>query len=167
MFDFALFNFLKHDFSNKFDHVKISNRLDQPEYEELIEKYFDLDIEQLTISTLELYDINSKFKPFFNILFDILARMYIDDHLGMKSYCLNKNLAEYFNLSTIMAEPDTPTITLKRRHWNQLLDTSDQKKIITGILILLNSKTGSIHQTLKYFEHLYLEIGSKHNQTTK
>jgi hypothetical protein len=160
-------NLLKHDFSNNFEHLKISNRLDRPEYDSLIEKYFDSDTEQLTLNILELYDINNKFKPYLSTLFEILSRIYIDDHLGLKSYCLNKNLAEYFNFSAMMAEPDTQTTTLKRRHWTQLFETSDPKKVITSILILIKTKTKSIDQTLKYFETLYMELGVIYKQNNK
>ena len=160
-------NLLKHDFSNNFEHLKISNRLDRPEYDSLIEKYFDSDTEQLTSNILELYDINNKFKPYLETLFEILSRIYIDDHLGLKSYCLNKNLAEYFNFSAMMAEPDTQTTTLKRRHWTQLFETSDPKKVITSILILIKTKTKSIDQTLKYFETLYMELGATYTQNNK
>ena len=160
-------NLLKHDFSNNFEHLKISNRLDKPEYDSLIEKYFDSDTEQLTLNILELYDINNKFKPYLETLFEILSRIYIDDHLGLKSYCLNKNLAEYFNFSAMMAEPDTQTTTLKRRHWTQLFETSDPKKVITSILILIKTKTKSIDQTLKYFETLYMELGATYTQINK
>ena len=145
-------NLLKHDFSSKFERIKISNRLDQSEYNEQIENFFDSDIEQLSSSILEFYDIDIKFKQYLGVLFEILARIYIDEHLNSKSYCLNKNLTEYFNFSAIMSEPDTQTITLKRRHWNKILETDDIKKIITSILMLISTKTKTIDQTLKYFE---------------
>ncbi len=154
-------NFLKYDFSDKFERVKISNRLDQSEYNELVEKYFGDDIEQITSIILESYDVYNKFKPYMVILFDILCRIQIDEHLEHKSYCLNKNISEYFNFRAIMSEPDTQTITLKRRHWNQLLESEDPKKIITSILMLISTKTKTIDQTLKYLESLYRDSNIK------
>jgi hypothetical protein len=151
-------NFIQYNFSNKLNNIKISNRLKIIDYQNIIDKYFDLDLEQLSDSILELYDLDIKFKPYMYILFDILSRIFIDCYLENKSYCLDQFLSGYFNFSTIMAEPGTHSIQLKRRYWNQLLDISDTKKIVTSLLILLNTKTGTIDQTIKYFENIFKNI---------
>jgi len=153
---------IKFNFSDILDNIKISNRLDQSDYDTLIERYLDESLEQLTNNTLDLYDINLKFRPYMTILFEILIRLYIDNSLGYKSYCLSKTLIDYLKFSSLLAVPETNTITLKRRHWNQLLDTKDSKKIVSSILYLLKSKTGTLEQTFKYFESIFIEIKIKY-----
>ncbi len=154
---------MKYNFMDKLTKIKISNRLDKSEYDVLIEKYFDENIIKLTDDMIESYDIDGEFKPYLYILFEILIRIYIDNHLGNKSYCLSKNLTEYFNFSTLFSEPTTLTISLKRRYWNQLLETKDTKKILSSLLMLINNKTESLDMTLKYLESLY-QNKSQNNQ---
>jgi hypothetical protein len=169
---------LDFNYEHKLDRIKISNRLDLPEYENLIQKYFDDNIQTLTDNILELYDINnylsnticspdnnSKFdiKKYMYIYFDIIFRIYIDNYLGNKSYCLSKNLSEYFNLSAIMSEPDTPTMSLRKRHWTNLFESEDTKKIVSSLLVLINTKTKTLDQTLKYFESLFKDNIKHHN----
>ena len=145
---------VKYNFSNKFVHLRISNRLDQLEYDHIIEKYFGENIENLTPIIIESYNLNKELSQYLLIFFDILCRIRIDEHLEYKSYCLNKNISDYFNFSAVMSEPDTQKINLKKRHWNQIFESRDQKKIITSLLSLINTKTQNIDQTLKYFESL-------------
>jgi hypothetical protein len=88
--------------------------------------------------------------------------MYIDNYLGYKSYCLSKSLLEYLKFSNLLSDPETNTITLKRRHWNQLLETKDNKKIISSILYLIKTKTHTLDETFKYFELIFKEIKIKY-----
>ena len=62
-------------------------------------------------------------------LFEILIRLYIDNNLGYKSYSLSKTLLGYLKFSNILCDPDTNTLTLKKRHWIQLLNTNDNQKL--------------------------------------
>jgi len=73
---------LKMDFSKKLLNIKISNRLDVSEYNSQINLYFDESIEDITNTVLESYDINSHFKPYILILFDILFMIHIYIYLG-------------------------------------------------------------------------------------
>lgn len=151
-------NLIKFDFSNKLENIKISNSLDKPEYDNLINSYFDESLEEITDNILCLYDIKSEFKKYLYILFDILIRIYIDDYLKNRSFCLSKKLVEYLNFNTLLSEPDTCTTTLRRRYWSMLLETEDDKKILSSLLILIKQKTKSIDETLKYLDFLYSQI---------
>lgn len=151
-------NLIKFDFSNKLENIKISNSLDKPEYDNLINSYFDESLEEITDNILCLYDIKSEFKKYFYILLDILIRIYIDDYLGNRSYCLSKTLVEYLDFNTLLSEPDTCTTTLRRRYWSMLLETEDDRKILSSLLILIKNKTKSIDETLKYLDLLYSQI---------
>ena len=113
-------------------------------------------------NALELYSLDIKFRPYMNILFEILIRIYIDNHLGYKSFCLSKSLIEYLKFSNLLSDPETNTLTLKRRHWNQLLETKDYKKIISSILYLIKTKTNNLDQTFKYFETIFKEVKIKY-----
>jgi hypothetical protein len=81
-----------------------------------------------------------------------LIRIFIDDHLGYKTYCLSNSLSNYFNISNILAEPDTTSISLKKRYWNIVLESEDSKRVVSNLLDLLNGKTKTIDSTLKYLE---------------
>jgi len=85
---------VKYNFSNKFVHLRISNRLDQLEYDHIIEKYFGENIENLTPIIIESYNLNKELSQYLLIFFDILCRIRIDEHLEYKSYCLNKNISD-------------------------------------------------------------------------
>lgn len=146
---------MKFNYMSKLDQIKISNRLDKSEYDILIEKYFEEDLIKLTNDMVESYDIGNDFKSYLYVLFEIMIRIYIDNHLGNSTYCLSKNLTEYFNFSALFSEPTTLTISLKRRYWNQLLETKDTKKILSSLLMLINNKTQTLDMTLKYLESLY------------
>ena len=152
---------LKMDFSEKLLNIKISNRLDISEYNSQINLYFDESIEDITNTVLESYDINSHFKPYILILFDILFRIHIDIHLGNKSYCLSKSYSDYFDFNFILSEPATVSSTLRRRYWNQLLEDEIEdstKKIITSLLMLIKNKTYTIDDTLKYLDQMYKDV---------
>jgi hypothetical protein len=56
------------------------------------------------------------------IYFEIIIRVYIDLYLDNKSYCLGKNLMEYLSINSILTEPNTKSISLKKRFWLNLLD---------------------------------------------
>ena len=103
-----------------------------------------------------------KFRPYLNLLFELLIRIYIENHLGYKSFCLSKSLIEYLKFSNLLSDPETNTLTLKRRHWNQLLDTKDNKKIISSILFLIKTRTHTLEDTFKYFELIFTEIKIKY-----
>ena len=152
-------NVLKFDFSQTLDNIRISNRYDENEYENLIYAYFEESIQELTNSTLESYDINPKFKDYMYKLFDVLIRIYIDNHLGYKSYCLSKTYSEYFDFNALLIEPETNSLTLKRRYWNQLLDSLEFnesiQKVLSSLLMLIKTKTKTLESTLKYFNELY------------
>jgi hypothetical protein len=143
-----------YDFSEKISSIKINTRLEATEYENLIEKYFNENLEQLIVDITETYLIDERFLPYLTILIEILIRIYIDEHLQCKTYCLAKNLSEYFNFSAILYEPQTNTLGLRHRHWNKLLELADKKKIISSLLMLIIHKTHTIDKMLKYLETL-------------
>ena len=153
---------IKFNYTDLLDRIKISNRLEQSDYDTIIERYFDLTIDDIINNTLINYNLNSNFRPYLNILFEILIRLYIDNHLEYKSFCLSKSLLEYLKFSNLLSDPETNTTTLKRRHWNQLLETKDNKKIISSLLYLIKTKTNTIENTFKYFESIYKEIKIKY-----
>ena len=150
------------NYTDILDRIKVSNRLEQSDYDSIIERYFDQSIDEIIDNTLPSYNLDSKFRPYLNILFEILIRLYIDNHLEYKSFCLSISLLEYLKFSSLLSDPETNTTTLKRRHWNQLLETKDNKKIIASILYLLKTKTNTIQNTFKYFESIFKEIKIKY-----
>lgn len=130
-----------YDFSEKISSIKISARLELLEYEIMIEKYFNESLEQLVTDIIAPYVIDDRFQPYLMVLIEILMRIFIDEHLQYKSYCLAKNLIEYFDFSAILYEPQTNTLGLRHRHWNKLLELGDKKKIISSLLMLMIYKT--------------------------
>ena len=153
---------IKFDFMNILDRIKISNRLDQSDYDTIIDRYLDETLDQLVNNTFDTYNIDIKFRPYMNILFEILIRIYIDNYHGYKSFCLSKSLIEYIKFSSLLSDPETNTLTLKRRHWNQLLETKDNRKIISSILFLIKNRTYTLDKTFKYFESIFMEIKIKY-----
>jgi len=153
---------IKFNYSKILDQVKISNRLEQSDYDTIIERHLDDSLDQLIDNTLNIYNIEMKFRPYLNLLFELLIRIYIENHLGYKSFCLSKSLIEYLKFSNLLSDPETNTLTLKRRHWNQLLDTKDNKKIISSILFLIKTRTHTLEDTFKYFELIFTEIKIKY-----
>ena len=148
--DILNFNYVK-----ILEHFKVSNRLEQSEYTSIIEQYYDEPLSTLTENILVLYNLDNKFKPYMQTLFEILIRLYIDNNLGYKSYSLSKTLLGYLKFSNILCDPDTNTLTLKKRHWIQLLNTNDNQKIISSILYLIKTKTYTLDATFKYFELIF------------
>jgi hypothetical protein len=143
---------INHDFSGKFSNIKCSNRLDGDEYNDIINKYFDENLDEMVNEILNRYSIDVRFRCYIINYFDILIRIFIDDHLGYKTYCLSSSLSNYFNTSNILAEPDTSSISLKKRYWNIVLESEDSKRVVSNLLDLLNNKTKTIDSTLKYLE---------------
>ena len=64
---------LKFDYSDLLDKIKISNRLEQNDYDTIIERYYDDTLDTLINNVLELYNINNSFRAYMNILFEILS----------------------------------------------------------------------------------------------
>lgn len=156
--------FTKFDWTNKFNDVKISNRYDEPEYSNLIKKYFDDNIEHIITNLMDIYDLNGLFKQYMYVFIEILLRAYIDEHLSNQSYCFNRDLCLYLKLDSIMPEPDTKKQALKKQYWKNALESSDNKRIVISLLNILNKKTQTIDQTLKYLSSL--EITTLSQQQT-
>lgn len=146
---------INHDFTGKFSNIKFSNRLDRDEYNDIINSYFDENLDELVSEALNKYSVDIRFRSYMTIYFDILIRIFIDDYLGHKTYCLSNSLSNFFNISNILAEPDTTSISLKKRYWNIVLESEDSKRVISNLLDLLNSKTKTIDNTMKYLEQFY------------
>ena len=157
-----IFKVIKFDYSTILDKMKISNRLEQEDYDTIIERYYDETLDTLINNTLDTYNLNNNFRQYMNTIFDILLRMYIDNYLGYKSFCLSKTLLEYIKFTNISVDPETNTSTLKRRHWNQLLESKDNKKIVSSIIFLIKTKTYTLDNTFKYFELIYREVKIKY-----
>lgn len=156
--------FTKFDWTNKFNDVKISNRYDEPEYSNLIKKYFDDNIEHIITNLMDIYDLNGLFKQYMYIFIEILLRAYIDEHLSNQSYCFNRDLCLYLKLDSIMPEPDTKKQALKKQYWKNVLESSDNKRVVISLLNIINKKTQTIDQTLKYLSSL--EITTLSQQQT-
>jgi len=148
-------NILNYDFENKLSNIKFSNKLEQIDYDNFIINYFNDNIEDIIININELYNIDNRLNSYLYIIVDILFRIYIDLNQNNKSYCLSKDLINYFDFTSLLTEPDSNTNSLKRRHWINLLDSNDKKKIISSLLILINSKTKTLDNTFRYFESLF------------
>ena len=144
---------INHDFGGKFSNIKFSNRLDGDEYNNIINRYFDENLNEIVNEIFNKYNIDIRFRCYIIIYFDILIRIFIDDNLGYKAYCLSNSLSSYFNITNILAEPDTTSISLKKRYWNIVLESEDSKRVVSNLLDLLNSKTKTIDNTMKYLEH--------------
>jgi len=149
---------LKFDFELILDQIKFANRLEQNDYDTLIERYYGETLVHIIDTTIEQYNLNKNFRPYMDILYEILIRLYIDNYLGYKSYCLSKTLLTYLKFSNLLSDPETNTVTLKKRHWVQLLDTKDSLKIISSILYLIKTRTHTIDATFKYFEKIFGEV---------
>ena len=145
---------INHDFGGKLSNIKFSNRLDGDEYNDIINRYFDENIDEIVNEILNKYNVDIRFRSYMSIYFDILIRIFIDDHLGYKTYCLSNSLSDYFNISNILAEPDTTSISLKKRYWNIVLESEDLKRVISNLIDLLN-KSKTIDNTMKYLEQFY------------
>ena len=150
--------FVKHNWTNKFTNVKFSNRYDEAEYNNLISKYFDDTVMGIVNNLLDIYDINKLFKPHMYVFVELLLRAYIDEYLKNQSYCLSKEICSYLNLPSVMSEPDTQTLTLKKRYWTNALESLDSKRIVTSLLNIVNSKTQTLDQTLKYLASLDISV---------
>jgi hypothetical protein len=148
-------NILNYDFENKLSNIKFSNKLEQIDYDNFIINHFNDNIEDIIININELYNIDNRLNSYLYIIVDILFRIYIDLNQNNKSYCLSKDLINYFDFTSLLTEPDSNTNSLKRRHWINLLDSNDKKKIISSLLILINSKTKTLDNTFRYFESLF------------
>lgn len=148
-------NILNYDFENKLSNIKFSNKLEQYDYDNFIVNHFNDSIEDIIININELYNIDNRLNTYLYIIIDILFRIYVDLSQNNKSYCLSKNLTNYFDFTSLLTEPDSSTNSLKRRHWVNLLDSNDNKKITSSLLILINSKTKTLDNTFKYFESLF------------
>jgi hypothetical protein len=151
-------DFFKYNFANKFKKIIISNRYDESEYDNIIVKHFDINIADIVDNLLDVYNLSSKFKQYMNIFIEILLRLYIDEYLGYQTYCLGINLNQFLDIQSVMAEPDSNSIALKRRHWINLLESGEFKRFVTSLLNIINSKTYTLEQTLKYL--VSLEINS-------
>lgn len=146
--------FTKFDWTNKFNDVKISNRYDESEYSNLIKKYFDDNIEHIVDNLMDIYDLNGLFKCYMYAFIEILLRAFIDEHLSNQSYCFSKELCAYLKLDSIMPEPDAKKQALKKQYWKNALESSDSKRIVISLLNIINKKTCTLDQTLKYLSSL-------------
>jgi hypothetical protein len=90
---FLLDDVLSFDFSNVIDKIKISNKYLKENYDKLIEKYFESDIDLLykNIKTNKIDKIKNAIK----IVLEILIRIFIDIKLNDKTYNLSKYLVQY------------------------------------------------------------------------
>lgn len=148
-------DYLKYDFTKDLTNIKLSNRLDKSEYDNLIIKYFDDTLEVLTNNTFETYNLNKEFRKYMTILIEITLRIFIDINLKNNTYCLGKNLTEYLNNSIMLSEPAIQSVSLKRRYWTQLLSSNDSKNIVCNLLHLIILKTKTIEDTIKYITSLF------------
>jgi hypothetical protein len=157
-------NFSKFNWSNKFTDIKISNKYDEPEYSNLIKKYYDDSISNIVTNLIDIYNLNGLFKNHLQTFIEILLRAYVDEHLGHQNYCLGKNLCEYLKLASVMPEPKAEKIALRKRYWTNALESSDNKRFVISLLNTLNTKTQTLDQTLKYLSSLEINILSNSNQ---
>jgi hypothetical protein len=148
-------DYLKYDFSKDLTNIKLSNRLDKTEYDNLIVKYFDDTLDVLTNNIYETSDLNKEFRKYMTILMEITLRVFVDVNLKNNTYCLSKNLTEYLNNSVMLSEPAIQSVSLKRRYWTQLLGSNDTKNIVCNLLNLLILKTKTIEETIKYLTSLF------------
>ncbi len=151
-------NLLKLDFADKFTRLKLFPRLDKSEYDNIIETYYDESLEDICQIILDNHNLGQKLSEAMENVIEILSRMYIDEHLGFKTYCLSKQLSEYLNISSVGPEPDSSSDSLKRRHWANLIQQDDQTKLVVSILLLLNSKTHTLEKTLQHFEKIFNDV---------
>ena len=148
-------DYLKYDFSKDLTNIKLSNRLDKTEYDNLIIKYFDDTLDTITNNIFETHDLNKEFRKYMTILMEITLRIFVDINLKNNTYCLSKNLTEYLNNSVMLSEPAIQSVSLKRRYWTQLLGSNDTKNIVCNLLNLLILKTKTIEETIKYLTSLF------------
>lgn len=148
-------DYLKYDFSKDLTNIKLSNRLDKMEYDNLIIKYFDDTLEVVTNNIFETHDLNKEFRKYMTILMEITLRIFVDINLKNNTYCLSKNLTGYLNNSVMLSEPAIQSVSLKRRYWTQLLGSNDIKNIVCNLLNLIILKTKTIEDTIKYLTSLF------------
>lgn len=120
--NFNLSDLLEFDFSKYIDDIKTTNNYDMQEYNELIEKYYGLTLDDLFDEINEKYIIMEKTKPAIKIVLELMIRIFIDIKLNNKKFNLSKSILKYLPSSK---EID-PYVNLKSqilidRHWRNLL----------------------------------------------
>ena len=140
---------LDFNFSDFLNNIKIINRYEIKEYNDLIKKYFDYSIDKLYDKIKIKYGINDKLDNIIIILLEILIRMYIDIKLGNETYSISKEMICY-----IPKKEDSnmygqlKTQMLKDRHMKNLLNNMNMKQVILEIFELL--KTINMDKLIRY-----------------
>jgi hypothetical protein len=120
--EFNLGELLEFDFSNFIGDIKTTNKYDMQEYNDLIEKYFGLTLDDLFDEINDQYKIMDKTKPAIKIVLELMIRIFIDIKLNNRKFNLSKSILQYVPSNK---EID-PYVNLKSqilidRHWRNLL----------------------------------------------
>ena len=138
------------NFKNIICNVKISNRYSVNEYNDLINKFYGQNYDDIFQTIIKTYKINNNIKDAFKIVLEILMRLYIDHFAYGTSYCLNKNLITYIPLE------DDPYLqskeTMVRRYCKKILLSGKIDDII--ILIFQKLKTHNMVHIINYIDDI-------------
>ena len=125
---------VEYDFSKVINNIKITNRYDNKEYNELINKHFGYQYDVLYDSFILRYGIKNNMIESLKIVLEILIRIYIDIKLKNDSYCLNKSLTVYIPLD------DDIYLTTKNKTFisRYILKKITQDSIINIVNLIFN-----------------------------
>lgn len=138
------------DFSYIISNVKVSNRYDIDEYNDIIFKYYGNPYDILFDIIMKKDGIKLKIQNEIKIILETLTRIYIDTKLNHKKFCLNKKLISY-----IPQEDDAYLQSNKlliKRHCVKILNSSDSNNIINLIYQLL--KTKNFRDVISYINNI-------------
>ncbi len=160
---------LDFNFSKYIDNIKINNKYESKEYENILLNNLNADIDDINNDINEKYNI-TELKDTFKILFEILFRMYIEisnnslnEQVNVSgtrgiSYCLSKKLVSYIPINMNGIYSQYTSKILIDRHWKRLLnygDTNiciDSKEIINTCFSML--KTMTLRNILEFVEEM-------------
>lgn len=157
---------LNHDFSKYIDNIRISNKYKMDEYNNLLNKYYSLSIDDIHQDICNRYVIIDKIRPALKILIDILFRMYIDITISTTGkniynipYNLHKDIIQYIPSGKCIFEQMSKQALIDR-HWKKILllnnnnnlSNDDIKVVIQSIFHML--KTNTLIDVLTYLSNL-------------
>ena len=164
---------LDFNFGKYIDNIKINNKYNVKEYDNILLNNFNFDIDEISNEINEKYDM-MELKDIFQIFFEILFRMYVEisnnisqdkSHLSCNSinirsisYCLSKRLVFHIPININGIYSQYTSKILIDRHWKKLLnygDTNsniDTKEIINTCFSMLKNMT--LRNILEYVEEM-------------
>jgi len=156
---------LNHDFSKYIENIRISNKYKTDEYNNLLNKYYSMSIDDIHLEICNRFHFIDKIIPCIKILINILFRMYIDITLSSGKniynipYNLHKDIIQYIPSGKCIFEQVNKQALIDR-HWKKILclnnnnnlSNDDIKVVIQSIFHML--KTNTLSDVLTYLNNL-------------